>query len=185
MTDSVSRHSHTGTAAPLSCRHEAEDVAMQFRRPPPLRVAAVFQEIPRFHGSREARQNQPVILQSQPQNAASAADGVGFLGAAVRRAGADRGAARAAEPEDGVARVQGVEGRAEAAARGDAVSEVGEAVQARPRRGEGQFEEGAGFIPQRGGAWVHAGDGRRRVGLLGDGEEGGGDCLVSEGGGAR
>lgn len=156
---------------------------MQFRRPPPFRVAPVFQKIPRFPGSREARQNPPLILQSQPQNAASA--GVGFLGAAVRRAGADRGAARAAEPEDGVACVQGVEGRAEAAARGDAVSEVGEAVQARPRRGEGQFEEGAGFIPQRGGAWVHARDGGRRVGLLGDGEEGGGDCLVSEGGGAR
>lgn len=78
-----------------------------------------------------------------------------------------------------------MEGRAEAAARGDAVSQAGEAVQARPRRGEGQFEEGAGLLPQRGGAWVHARDGRRRVDLLGDGEEGGGDRLVPARGGAR
>lgn len=68
---------------------------MQFRWPPPLCVAPVFQEIvPRFAGS---RQSPPLALfQSGPQNAASAAAVVGFLGAAVRRAGADRGAAGAA-----------------------------------------------------------------------------------------
>lgn len=110
---------------------------MQFRRPPPLRIAPLFQETPGFPGSGQTPQNPPLLLQSGPQNGASAATRVGFLGASVRRAGEDRGDVPAAEPEDGVAGVQGVEGRAEAPARSDGVPQVGEAVQARSRWCEG------------------------------------------------
>ncbi|CAA3019135.1 Hypothetical predicted protein [Olea europaea subsp. europaea] len=57
----------------------------------------------------------------------------------------------------GVAGMQSVEGRAPAVEGSLAVPEVGQAVQARPRRSEAQFEEGLGFLLGRSGAWVHDG----------------------------
>lgn len=74
-------------------------------------------------------------------------------------------------------------GRAEAVTGSDAVPPVGEAVQARQGRREAERGEGAGVVLERGGARVDAGDGGCGVGVLGDGEKGGGDEFVWESGG--
>lgn len=79
--------------------------------------------------------------------------------------------------------VQSMGGRAEAVTGSDAVPPVGEAVQARQGRREAERGEGAGVVLERGGTRVDAGDGGCGVGVLGDGEKGGGDEFVWESGG--
>lgn len=107
-----------------------------------------------------------------------------LLGPPLRHTDENRGAAEPAEPPGGVVGVQVVEGGAPPAEGVDAAPPVGEAVQARARRRQGEPGQGAGLVPERSRAWIHARDGRRGARVLGERGEGESGGVVPEGGGA-
>lgn len=101
-----------------------------------------------------------------------------LLDAPLRHPDENRGAAEPPEPPGGVVGVPIVERRAPAAEGVDAASPVGEAVQAREGRRQGELGQGSRFVSERSRSWIHARDGWRGACVLGEGGEGEGGGVV-------